>query len=143
MKHLWMAVTALTVCGVALAQQPKGTPPSPLGGETELKGIIDRVQVMPGQKMPYLDVTADGKKTKVILGSTRYLIENNFNPKAGEEVEVKGYRRGDDIIAASITLSSEDRTLQLRDATGKPLWRRARRGRTGRGPNNRRGQPNQ
>jgi len=57
----------------------------------------------------------------VYLGSLRYLIEQNFNPKAVQSATVSAYQFDGFVIAASVSLSGEARTLQLRDAQGFPL----------------------
>ncbi|MGC8794993.1 MAG: hypothetical protein ACP5U2_16550, partial [Bryobacteraceae bacterium] len=63
-----------------------------------------------------------------------YLIENDFNPRAGQQVIVRGFRisdQGRELVAAAVTLVEQKRTLRLRDEVGRPLWRGgpARRGR--------------
>jgi hypothetical protein len=110
------------------AQNP-GTP-APIAGspKVELKGKIENLQVARGQGMPQMEVRTEKGVTRVLLGSFRYLIEQNFNPKAGDEVTVKGYKADDYVVAISVTLESEGRTLKLRDEDGRPVWMRGRRG---------------
>jgi len=38
-------------------------------------------------------------------------------------VAVKGYKNGDSVVASEVTLPAEKKTLKLRDAQGRPLWR--------------------
>jgi hypothetical protein len=100
---------------------------SPVAGypPIELTGNIARV-LMAGERghPPSLEVkTPDGKSVRVILGSFRYLIEHDFNPKAGTAVHVVGFKAGQEVIAREVTLISEKRTLRLRDKDGWPLWR--------------------
>jgi hypothetical protein len=52
-----------------------------------------------------------------------FLIAENFNPKAGQEVAVKGYKLEDSILAAQITFVAEKRTVRFRDDQGWPVWR--------------------
>jgi len=59
----------------------------------------------------------------------RYLMEQNFNPKAGEQVKVKGYKLPSGIMAIEVKLGPEGKTIKLRDESGWPVWRR-RGGRT-------------
>jgi hypothetical protein len=58
----------------------------------------------------------------------RYLLEQDFNPKAGEDVVVIGYKLDSGLVAISVTLSSTGKVLRLRDAAGRPVWGGGRRG---------------
>ncbi len=91
----------------------------------EFDGTIARVlAVRPQGNPPSLEVkTHDGKSMRVVLGSFRYLIEHNFNPKAGALVRVTGFKTDNEVIAREVTLVAEKRTLRLRDENGWPLWR--------------------
>ncbi len=122
---------ALPVAGILLAlplfaQNTQSAKPAVI----EIKGRIDKVGITRGQGMPSLEVRAEsGKIWKVWLGSMRYLMEQNFNPKAGEEVEVKGFQAtGNEMTAQTVTLTATKRTIQLRDDQGLPLWRGPMRG---------------
>jgi hypothetical protein len=86
--------------------------------------------------MPSLEVkTAEGRAWKVWLGSMRYLVEQDFNPKAGQEVSVKGFQEADqEVTASSVTLTATKQTIRLRDESGRPVWRGGFRG--GRSPKN-------
>jgi hypothetical protein len=53
-------------------------------------------------------------------------MEQDFNPKTGEEAAVHGYRVNGDVIAISITVRGK--TLRLRDENGWPVWMKGRRG---------------
>jgi hypothetical protein len=77
--------------------------------------------------MPRLEVKQGSRTVVVLLGSMRYLIEQDFNPKVGEDVEVKGYRAGDEVIAATVRLPAQGKTIRLRDEDGRPVWMRGRR----------------
>jgi len=109
------------------AQSPSKSPiaSSPV---VELKGKIQKVQLAMGQGMPYLEVESAGKTEKVMLGSMRYLMEKDFNPKAGMDVELKGYRTDAGIVAIRVQLPSEKKSLLLRDEDGWPVWMRGRHG---------------
>lgn len=105
----------------------------------EVRGRISRVAVGFAQGMPSLDVVAEGRTWKIWLGSMRYLLENDFNPKAGQRVTVIGFPASEqsaELFAARIILlDGSRRTLRLRDENGWPLWRRGvGPGRRGRGP---------
>ncbi|MCL6546328.1 MAG: hypothetical protein K6T61_13955 [Bryobacteraceae bacterium] len=101
--------------------------------KVELQGRIESVDILRGQGMPSLLVRTPEATTRVFLGSMRYLMERNFNPKAGAEVRVTGYRVGEDVFASQVTLPAENQTLQLRDEAGRPLWIGGRLGRGGQG----------
>jgi hypothetical protein len=112
----------LAVVGGSLlqAQAPLASYP-----RTALKGTVTRVLTFeqPGQP-PSLELkTSDGTRVRVVLGSFRYLMENDFNPKAGAVLRVIGYNVDKEVIAREVTLESEKRTLRLRDENGRPLWR--------------------
>ncbi|MCC6859698.1 MAG: hypothetical protein IT158_14105 [Bryobacterales bacterium] len=111
---------------------PQAQPPVAAGPLVDIKGKIAKVQIAPGEGMPFLEVQHDGETTKVYLGSMRYLMQQDFNPKAGEDVEIKGYKTGDDLVAAVATLPGQKKTLRLRDGQGWPVWGRGGRGGRGR-----------
>ncbi|MBI4890779.1 MAG: hypothetical protein HY821_09160 [Acidobacteria bacterium] len=94
----------------------------------ELKGTIERIQIVPGQGMPLLEVKDEKGTTRVFLGSMRYLMEKNFNPKSGEKVVVKGFRSGQDVYARTVELPGAKQTIELRGEDGVPLWRMGRYG---------------
>jgi hypothetical protein len=122
--------------------QPQSTSRAPVASNAvvEISGVVGQVQISGGQGMPYLEVKHDAETTRVFLGPTHYLIAENFNPKAGQGVAVKGYKLTDSVIAIQVTLPQEKRTLKLRDDNGWPLWRggpwRGGRGRLMGGPPN-------
>lgn len=97
------------------------------GPTTELKGKIERVQITPGEGTPFVSVETGGKTARVYLGSIRYLMTQNFNPKVGEEIAAKVFPANGDYVAASVTLAG-GKTVRLRDENGRPLWRGAGRG---------------
>jgi len=120
----------LTFCGLAFAQLSGAQPSIARNPKVELKGVIQSVQLARGQGTPVLVVKTGEATTRVFLGSMRYLMEQNFNPKAGAEVLVKGYKVNDEeVYAISVTLTAEDKTLLLRDEEGWPVWQRGRYGR--------------
>ncbi|HZT31511.1 MAG TPA: hypothetical protein VFA33_16600 [Bryobacteraceae bacterium] len=110
-------------CTGANSQKSGASAPLASSPVVDVKGTIAQVHIAPGQGMPYLEVKTGPDSTKVYLGSMRYLIAENFNPKAGQEVTVKGYKLNDAVIAIQVTLPAENRTLKLRDEQGRPLWR--------------------
>ena len=126
----FLLLGGLATAGLALPQT--STEPAPIANnpKVELKGVIQSVKLARGQGTPVLVVKTEEATTRVFLGSMRYLMEQNFNPKAGTEVQVKGYKVSEeDVYAISVTLTAENKTLHLRDEDGRPLWQRGRYGR--------------
>lgn len=112
---------ALVVVSFALpAQQHAGMAPIKDAPVVEFKGKVERVEIARGQGMPSLEVRREEETVKVLLGSMRYLMEQNFNPKAGTEVSVKGYQVEKSVVA--ITVTAGGKVLRLRDEDGRPVW---------------------
>jgi len=128
MSRVLLAVAVL----VAVAPPGAGQPARDASGpQVEISGRITKVGLARAQGMPSLEVkTRDGRTWRVWLGSMRYLIEQGFNPKTGQELSAKGFRKpeADELTAASVTLTETGQTVRLRDASGMPLWRGGRRG---------------
>ncbi|MGQ9634328.1 MAG: hypothetical protein ACUVXB_08775 [Bryobacteraceae bacterium] len=133
MRVVPFAICLLLAGAIVLpGQQASGLIPAD-APKVDLEGRIESVDILRGQGMPSLLVRTGEETTRVVLGSMRYLIERNFNPKVGGEVRVTGYRVGDLVYAAAVTLRAENQTLQLRDEAGRPLWVGGRFGRGGQG----------
>jgi hypothetical protein len=99
----------------------------------DVRGTIIRVQIAMGQGMPFLEVNAAKGPVKIYLGSMRYLVQENFTPKAGDLLEAKGYKVGESIVAIRVELPATKKVLRLRDDNGWPLWMGGM-GRRGGGP---------
>jgi hypothetical protein len=129
----FLVLTGLAVASAVVAQ-PSGMQ-APITGspKVELKGRIDKIQLGMGQGMPCLEVRTADKTVRVVLGSMRYLMEQDFKPKAGDEVAVTGYKVNDSVVAIAVTLPATGKVLRLRDDAGRPVWMGGRRG----GPMNR------
>jgi hypothetical protein len=126
-------VQILVLTGLAMASAVLGQPSgmqAPISGspKVELKGKIEKIQLAMGQGMPYLEVRTTDKTVRVVLGSMRYLMEQDFNPKAGDEVAVTGYKVNDGVVAITVTLPASGKVLKLRDDAGRPVWMGRRRG---------------
>jgi hypothetical protein len=120
-------ILALTLLPAAVRAQPVEEAPLPDRPQIQVQGRILRVAAGFGQGMPALEVASDGRTWKVWLGSMRYLIQNNFNPRAGQRIVIRALRRSEDsdeLWAVVITLPDSRQTLRLRDNLGRPLWRR-------------------
>jgi hypothetical protein len=98
--------------------------------KVELKGVIRKISMLPGTSMPSLELETKEGTVNVLLGSRRYLLEHNFNPKAGVTAVVKGLRMDGSVAACVIELPEENFSLRLRTDEGVPLWRGGRWGRT-------------
>ena len=119
MKAITAVAIALAVSLSVYAQQ------TPTRGNSiiEIHGTIQQTQILPGRGMPYLVVNQAKEPVRVYLGSMRYLIEQNFNPKVGQEVSVRGFQIQDGVVAATVAITGSERVLKLRDDNGWPLWR--------------------
>ncbi|MBE0659526.1 MAG: hypothetical protein IH602_17665 [Bryobacteraceae bacterium] len=103
--------------------------------KVDLKGTVVRVSAAPGQGMPSLDMKSGQETVTITLGSMRYLLQNDFNPKAGDTIAVKGYKMKEGVLAIEVTLGS-GKPLAFRDNQGRPMWSggvNGRQGRMGRG----------
>lgn len=129
-----VAILILTSACLPLAAQPDDccagdagasqlAPPAAAGKAVELAGVIGRIQVAAGQGMPHFELKHGAEVTRVLLGPMPFLIAENFNPKSGQEVTVKGYRVEDQVVAAEVTFVAEKRTIRFRDEKGWPVWR--------------------
>lgn len=118
----------LTCVLILPGQAPPAEPPLAKSTKVELKGVIERVQITPGQGMPFLELKTEKGAQRVMLGSMRYLLEKNFNPKAGATAIVKGFVVNDSVVAQSVEIPAEKIAIQLRDENGVPLWRMGRYG---------------
>lgn len=131
----WLATMLLSFGGVfVLGAQPgpccrpedgstQAAPPAVAGKPIEVSGKVAQIRIALGQGMPSFDLKHGDETTRVYLGPMPFLIAENFNPKAGQDVVVKGYKLEDRIIASQITFVAEKRTIKFRDDQGWPLWR--------------------
>lgn len=89
----------------------------------EIRGTITEVRISPGRGMPSLVVKDDSEESVLLLGSMRYLMAQDFNPKVGDEVVAKAYKTSNGLLAVSVTLPQTKKTIRLREESGRPLWR--------------------
>lgn len=113
----------LTGFGAVLCTAQPSQPPIASNPVVTVEGKIQKVQIAQGQGMPYIELLSGESVFKVYLGPVRFLMEQDFNPKAGMQVTVKGYKMNPDLVAISVTVPSEKKTLKLRDDKGWPVWR--------------------
>lgn len=97
---------------------------SPMAGRrvVEIKGKITAVRIGT-QMMPSLTVETEKGEAKVVLGSMRYLIDKDFNPKVGGTAVVKGFEVEGYIYARTVQVVEQKLFLELRDEQGRPVWR--------------------
>lgn len=135
-QSMFLMLTFLLAMPVAAQMGPRGGCCAPGGPAqsaakapvtsnpvVEITGTVGQIQIAPGQGAPHLEVKYGSETTRVFLGAMHYLIAENFNPKTGQAIVVKGYKVGYDIVAIQVTLPLEKQTLKLRDENGWPLWR--------------------
>lgn len=116
------------LAGVTLSAQAPSGPPHLAGApKVDLTGVIERVEIVRGQGMPSLEVKTEQGTRRVLLGSMRYLMEQNFNPKAGSEAVIRGFDVNGVVMAQSVEIPKEKIRLQLRDENGWPMWSMGRR----------------
>jgi hypothetical protein len=106
----------------ASGQQP-ATGPLSHSPVVDIKGTIKQVHIEKGAGMPWLDVETSKGPVKLMLGSMRYLMQNDFAPKAGDAITAKAFQQPDQTIAMSVELPGSGKSLKLRDDKGMPVWR--------------------
>jgi hypothetical protein len=124
----FLLLVGLAGAGTAFTQPPGGQAPIAGSPKVEVRGKVESDRIARGEGMPFIEVKTPNGTTKVVLGSIRYLLEQDFNPKAGDEVSVKGYKLNDSVVAISVELNSTGKVLKLRDDNGRPVWMGGRRG---------------
>lgn len=95
----------------------------PSASITELRGRVAALQLAAGVGMPSVTIQTETDRKLVYLGSMRYLMMQNFNPRIDEEIVVKAFQANGQYFAASVTLPAGNQTIQLRDSSGRPVWR--------------------
>lgn len=133
---IWNPIAVLALFAAAgLAQAPPSSSATALASaeKVESRGTVERLDLNPGQGFPTMLVKTGPRSVRVQLGSFRFLLEQGFNPKAGADVIVKGYRLSEDVVVArAVELPADRKTIVLRAEDGKPLWRMGRYGKRGR-----------
>jgi len=132
MRALTLILICIEAAGLAQPAPPAGWAALASAERVEIRGVIEKVETAAGFGTPFLTVKTDQGVVRVQLGSMRYLMERDFNPKAGATVVVKGFRVNQDVVARRVELPGEKRALELRADDGTPLWRMGRYGKKGR-----------
>jgi hypothetical protein len=110
-------------CGGDRSSLPNMAPPASAGKPVEMTGVVGQIHIVAGQGMPCFELKRGAETTRVYLGPMPFLIAENFNPKAGQEVAVTGYKVQDGVLASQVTFVAEKRTVKFRDEKGWPVWR--------------------
>jgi hypothetical protein len=122
-----VAVAAGCALGGAQPAVPQGTAPA-----VEIDGRIVKIDLDRGDGTPLLEVKgSSGRVWSVRLAPMHYLVEQDFNPKAGQAVSIKGYpqpalpgnkdkKKLPELVAVSVTLTGSGRTVRLPDAVHRP-----------------------
>jgi hypothetical protein len=91
-----------------------------------LQGTATEVNRYGGHQGVFLNLTTAQETLTVHLGPDWYLDDQGFEIDFNRPLEVTGFRsnwNGQAVLMAS-EVKQGDRTLQLRDANGYPLWMR-------------------
>jgi hypothetical protein len=82
-------------------------------------------EAMPGRQSQVVSLKTDQGTVLVHLGPAKFLEQQQFTPKVGDNMSVTGAKmttgKGEVILAAEV--KSGGKTLTLRDAQGVPVWR--------------------
>lgn len=113
----------LLLAAMPLAAQEAKSGPASHHPIVEIKGTVKQVRLERGAGMPSLDVETAKGTVKVVLGSMRYLMQNDFSPKAGDAITAKAIQEDTHVLAVSVDLPASGKSLKLRDESGMPLWR--------------------
>jgi hypothetical protein len=100
--------------------------------ESKLSGQVSAVEnVMPpdrtgrqGMGGLHLTLKTSTESVVVHLGPAAFLKEKNFVVAVGDDLEILGSRvkLGDESVLIAREIKQGERTLTLRDASGRPLW---------------------
>jgi hypothetical protein len=131
---LVLAIGLLLVAVPALAQTTKGQHRAmrkydPAAEITLTGTVLDVKTIMTpsGQETTRIVVGSENGETEVELGPSTFMSEKGLEPAKGDQAVAIGsmtkIEGSDVLLAREITLGR--RTLELRDAQGVPVWRRA------------------
>ncbi len=131
---LALVVLALAVTVIsAVAQGPRsggrgmGMGPYDVKTETTVTGTVQAVQLHPGHGQgmgTHLLLKTKDATLDVHVGPSTYIEKQGFAFAEGDTVEVTGSMiKTNDAILARI-IKKNDKSLTLRDESGKPLWAR-------------------
>ena len=96
--------------------------------EVTLKGTVTEVKTAECDMCPHtgthLMLKTGDKSMEVMLGPTAFLKEHDFTFAKDDEVEVTGakVKMGDEDQLLARKVKKGEKTLTLRDKSGKPMW---------------------
>jgi hypothetical protein len=104
--------------GQGQAQNPNaGTPQANVTDWTTVTGTVNSFDGV-GVSL----TTTDGAPLWVQFGQSRYVTAQGVTFTAGDHVTVSGFEENGQFQAGTVTNDTTGQTLNLRDATGRPLW---------------------
>ena len=118
-------VLLLGAHGILNAQQPAEDPAYQVTSEITVVGTVTKVFAHTGQRgTPRSRATitaADGTSVDVHLGPSSFVSEKQMDLAPGDTVTVIGSRATTGMVIVR-RLTRAGRTLDLRNAAGRPLW---------------------
>lgn len=113
------------VQGILNAQQPAEEPAYRVQSEVTVTGTVAKVFTYTGQRGTPRSratiTTADGAAVDVHLGPSSFVTEKQMELAVGDRVTVIGSRAMTGMVIVR-RLTRNGRTLELRNAAGRPLW---------------------
>lgn len=132
MKSKTLVLLLALATAVAIAQpQHKGQGPMfryDASTEATITGTVAEIQTLDSmcQSGTHITVKTDKGNTEVALGPAKFLGDQKFELKKGDQVQLVGAkantRHGEMFVARQI--SSGGKTVTLRDESGTPSWPR-------------------
>lgn len=111
--------------GILNAQQPAEDPAYQVQSEMTVVGTVTQVFAHTGQRgTPRSRATitaADGAAVDVHLGPSSFVTEKQMELAVGDRVTIIGSRATTGMVIVR-RLTRDGRTLELRNAAGRPLW---------------------
>ena len=104
--------------GQGQAQNPNaGTPQANVTDWTTVTGMVNSFDGV-GVSL----TTTDGAPLWVQFGQSRYVTAQGVTFTAGDHLTVSGFEENGQFQAGTVVNDTTGQTLNLRDATGRPLW---------------------
>lgn len=128
------ALVSLTLAPAASAQSGRGRGRGNYDPATEmtLSGQVTKAEnVLPtgrsgrrGMGGLHLELKSGGETVVVHLGPAAFVKEKGFTVAVGDRLDITGSRVTLDgnVVVLARQIKKDDRTLTLRDASGRPLW---------------------
>ncbi|MCP5119405.1 MAG: hypothetical protein GY953_52050 [bacterium] len=129
-----MTVTRTLLAGALLGSLVFGQAPIASRPVVNIEGVITAVKLTHhqgrnrGQHSPTLEVKAtSGDVVKVRIGPMRFLMEQDFSPEVGDEIQLKAFSMTDgneplEAAAITVKLPKKKQEITLRSEDGYPVW---------------------